>query len=256
MKLAGRVAVVTGGSAGLGRAMCEAFAAEGASVVVNYHRSKKRADDTVAALRALGTSGEHSGVRADVSRRAEVEKLFSTVRTRYGRLDILVSNAGTTEHVPFEQLEGLSDKVIDDIWATNVKGPLYCARAALKLMEATQREEGPLWRGCIIIIGSNAVWTQNASNMMYVASKAAVHSLTQSLAKTFGAVARFNAVAPGLNRTELTATSPKKRFERTLALTPLGRLSEPRDVAAVALSLAADMQFVHGQVITVDGGRS
>ena len=256
MKLLGQIAVVTGGSSGLGRAICEAFAAEGASVIVNYRRSKSRADETVAALNVLGAPGDHCTLRADVSRRADVEKLFSVVRRRYGRLDILVNNAGATKQVSFEQLDRLSDKMLDLIWATNVKGPLYCTRAALKLMKTTQRSVGPAWRGCVITIGSNAVWTQNASNMMYVVSKAAAHSLTHCLAKTFGSLARFNAVAPGLNRTALTATASRSRFENVLALTPLGRLSEPKDVAAVVLSLAADMKFVNGQVIVVDGGRS
>lgn len=256
MRLSGQVAVVTGGAAGLGRAVCESFAVEGASVVVNYRRSKSHADETVAALKVLGPSGDHRALRADVGRHADVEKLFSAVRQRYGRLDILVNNAGVTEHVPFERLDALSDEMLDAIWATNVKGPLYCVRAALELMKATQIDEGPSWRGCVVTIGSNAVWTHSASNMMYVASKAAAHSLTRSLAKTFGGTARFNVVAPGLNRTALTAGASKKRSESTRALTPLGRLSEPKDVAAVVLALVAEMRFVHGQVIAVDGGRT
>ncbi len=256
MKLAGRVAVVTGGASGIGRSVCEALAARGATVVVNYRSSTADAEQTLRSLRALAPKGKHRAARADVSKPAQVRRLFASVAKTEGRLDILVNSAGWTETVPFVDLDGLTESVLEGVWGTNVKGVLYCSREAVKAMRRTQARESAGWRGAIVNVSSNAVETLNASNLMYVASKAAVNSLTRTFAKTFGGICRVNAVAPGLNRTKLTKGASPTRFDRVLELTPLGRLSEPRDAAAAVVALAADMDFVSGQIVAVDGGRS
>jgi 3-oxoacyl-[acyl-carrier protein] reductase len=256
MRSARRVAVVTGGTSGIGRASAEALASRGFDVIVMYGRSVADAKAALKSLRALAPGGRHEAVRADVSRRAEVERAFAGVARRHGRLDALVNSAAFTAQVPADDLEGLDEALVDRVLAVNVKGVLNCCRAALRLMEKTRRAESAAWRGSIVNLSSNAVSTLTASNVVYVASKAAVDSLTRSLAKAFGDVARVNAVAPGYNRTRLTAKADPARRRRALRLTPLGRLSEPRDAAAAVAALAVDLEFVHGQVVRVDGGRS
>lgn len=256
MKPARRVAVVTGGTAGIGRACAEALASRGYDVVLAYGRSAADAAAALKSLRALAPGGRHEAVRADVSRRWDVERLFQGVTRRHGRLDVLINSAAYTAQVPFENLGGLDERLVDRMLAVNVKGVLYCCRAGLRLMAATRRRESAAWRGAIVNISSNAVATLNASNLMYVASKAAVDALTRGLAKAFGETARINAVAPGLNKTRLTAKAGPARFRRALQATPLGRLSEPKDAAAAVIALALDMEFVHGQIVRVDGGRS
>lgn len=256
MKPARRVAVVAGGSSGIGRACAEALAGRGLDVVVLYGRSASDAAAALKSLRALAPGGRHEAVRADISRRGEVDRAFDGVSRRHGRLDVLVNSAAFTAQVPFEDLDGLEDALVDRILAVNVKGALNACRAGLALMEKTRRAESSSWRGSIVNLSSNAVSTLSASNLVYVASKAAVDSLTRSLAKAFGGTARINAVAPGFNRTRLTAKADPARLRRALENTPLGRLSEPRDAAATVVALALDLDFVHGQIVRVDGGRS
>ncbi len=256
MNAARRVAVVTGGTSGIGRACAESLAARGLDVVLVYGRSAADASLALRSLRALAPGGRHEAVRVDVSRRADVERFFKALARRHGRLDVLVNSAAFTAQVPFEDLDGLEEAVVDRMLAVNVKGVLNTCRAGLRLMAATRRRESPAWRGAVVNVSSNAVATLNASNVVYMASKAAVDALTRGLAKAFGGTARVNAVAPGLNKTRLTAGADPARFRRTLDATPLGRLSEPRDAADAVTALALDLHFVHGQIVRVDGGRS
>lgn len=256
MKAPRRVAVVTGGTSGIGRACAEALAGRGLDVVLVYGRSTADANRSLRSLRALAPGGRHEAVRVDVSRRADVERLFKGLAKRHGRLDVLVNSAAFTAQVPFDDLDGLGEDVVDRMLAVNVKGVLNTCRAGLRLMETTRRRESASWRGAVVNVSSNAVATLNASNLVYLASKAAVDALTRALAKAFGATARVNAVAPGLNKTRLTAAADPSRFRRAVEATPLGRLSEPRDAADAIVALALDLHFVHGQIVRVDGGRS
>lgn len=256
MKAQRRVAVVTGGTSGIGLATAEQLASRGLDVVLVYGRSAAGAAHALKALRALAPAGRHEAVRCDVSRRADVERLFRAVRAGHGRLDVLVNSAAFTAQVPFKDLDGLDEALVDRMLGVNVKGVLNCCRAGLRLMAETRRREGPAWRGSVVNISSNAVSTRAASNLVYVATKAAVDSLTRCLAKAFGGVARVNAVAPGFTRTRLTAKADPARVRGALAGTPLGRLGEPRDAASAVVSLALDLGFAHGQVLRVDGGRS
>lgn len=256
MNASRRVALITGGTSGIGRACAELLAARGLDVVLVYGRSAADANLALRSLRALAPGGRHEALRVDVSRRADVERLFKGLAKRHGRLDVVVNAAAFTAQVPFEDLDALDEALVDRMLAVNVKGVLNFCRAGLRLMDITRRREGPAWRGSIVNVSSNAVATLNASNLVYLASKAAVDALTRALAKAFGGTARINAVAPGLNKTRLTADADPARFRRTVEATPLGRLSEPRDAADAIVALALDLHFVHGQIVRVDGGRS
>jgi NAD(P)-dependent dehydrogenase (short-subunit alcohol dehydrogenase family) len=250
--LAGRAAAVTGSSRGIGKAICQVLAENGASVVVNYAVSENEA---LATCDSLFHADRHMCIRADVSSLSDVNKMFDEIIDRYGRLDILVNNAAWTRNIDFEDLEGLTDHLVDRIINTNIKGVFYCSRRAIREMAKTKLQMTDSWRGNIVNISSTAVQSNAASNLMYIASKAAVNSLTRAFAKTFGDIVRVNAIAPGLTRTILTSASKEDRFSTDEELTPLGRICEPRDIANSVFALITQMTFVNGQVILVDGGR-
>jgi len=253
MRLAGRVALVTGASRGLGRAIAEALAGEGASVIVNSRQSAEAAEAVAASLASGGT---HAVIQGDVSDPAGAAQLFDQVNRRYGRLDMLVNNAGWTRDVAPVDLASISEVDLRRMVDTNVIAVFRACLLALDLMRRTREQEGPDWRGHIVNISSNAVRTRTASNLFYIATKAAVNSLTQTFALHFGDIARVNAIAPGLVRTDLTAGASPNRFATVLQATPLGRLGRSEDIAGAVLALSCEMTFVTGQIIAVDGGRT
>lgn len=248
-----KVAVITGAARGIGQSICEKLASQGCSVVINYRMSGDMAD---AVQKKLFDPKKHLCIQANVSRIEDVNSMFDKVMEHYGRLDILINNATWTTNIPPDQLNRLDEDTIDKMIGTNLKGVFYCSRRAIVEIEKTQKLENSAWRGNIINISSNAVDTLSASNIIYVATKASINSLTRSLAKYYGHIVRINAVAPGLNRTALTSELDDDQFALVKNKTPLGRLSDPSDVADSILALITQMPFVTGQVINVDGGRT
>ncbi len=231
------VAVVTGGSRGIGAAAVAAFAAAGYRVAFLY-----RSDDEAAQAVAEKTGA--MGVKADVARSADVEKAFARVRAGLGGVDVLVNNAGISEFRLF-------DEISDDDWrrmlAVNLDGAFYCARAAAREMIARKR-------GCILNVSS--VWGVSGASCEahYAAAKGAVIALTKSLAQELGPSGiRVNAVAPGVIRTDMNGALDDEAIRDLEQRTPLGRLGEPEEVAA-ALVFLAGAAFITGQVLGVDGG--
>ncbi len=245
MELKGTVALVTGGGTGIGRAASLLLGREGAAVAVNYSRSEAEAEETAAAIRASGARA--MAVRADVADDAAVEAMVRRVVQEWGRLDVLVNNAGTTFFVEHADLDALTEAMWDQILAVNLKGTYFCCRAAARIM----RREGS---GHIVNVASTAGLTGRGSSIAYCASKAGVISVTKSLAIALAPAILVNAVAPGFVETRWTAGKDEFRA-RSLAGTPLDRVAQPEDVADAILYLAKT-DFLTGQVITVDGGRS
>ncbi len=244
-RLEGKVALITGGGTGIGRAVGLEFAREGAHVAVNYSRSEREADETVADLQKLGVKAV--AIRTDVSKDAEARQMVERTAQAFGRLDILVNNAGTTTAVPHEKLEDLTEEIWDRTLAVNTKGTFFCCRAAVPHLKA--RGEGS-----IINIASTAGVSGIGSSIAYCASKAGVISITRSLARCLAPAIRVNAVAPGLTDTRwIRGWDQMKKF--TEEVTPLKRVATPEDVAEVALGFAIS-KFVTGQVLVVDGGRT
>ena len=244
-KLTGKVAVVTGASKGLGAAIAQALAAEGASVVVNYASSKAGAEKVVAAITAAG--GQAVAVGGDVSKAAEARGLVDATIAHYGKLDILVNNAGVYVMVPIEEV---TEELFHRQFNVNVLGLLLVTQAAIKHLG-----EG----GSIINVGSVAGRTAFPSNSVYSATKAAVDSITGVLAKELGGrKIRVNSLNPGLVETEGThgAGIIGTDFEKmAIAMTPLGRVGQPGDVAAVAVFLASeDARWITGERLYVSGG--
>ncbi|MGH7267854.1 MAG: SDR family NAD(P)-dependent oxidoreductase [Candidatus Rokuibacteriota bacterium] len=244
MRLEEQTAVVTGGGTGIGRAISLALAREGARVAVNYGRSRDKAEDTVRRIQSAG--GRALALQADVSRETEARRLVEAVVTEWGRLDILVNNAGWTKRVPHADLDALDDEVWGKTLAVNVYGAWYCMKHAIPRMQ----RQG---RGVIINVTSVAAFHGMGSSMAYCASKAALTSLTRSLARAFGPTIRVNNVAPGLVDTGFVDWPPGVLEEGRRAVAT-GDLPAPEDVAAAAVFLAADARSTTGTTVFVDGG--
>ena len=244
MKLGGKVAVVTGGGTGMGRAICEGFAREGARVVVNYNESAAAAGEVAEGIRAKG--GEAVAVRASVAVDEEVRRMMRDTEERWGRLDILVNNAGWSKRTPHHLLEDLTEEIWDRTMNTNLRGAFYCMRAAAPLL---RKQAG----ASIVNVASIAPYTGDGSTIVYAASKAGLISMTKSFARVLAPEVRVNAIAPGLVHTRF-AGWPPETFVNGAAQAPLGRIATVEEVAAAALFLAADATAMTGETIKVDCG--
>ncbi len=244
MDLTDKVAVVTGSSRGIGRAIAEKLASLGAKVVVNYRSNEAAANEVVEAIKAKG--GEAIAIQADVSQFDQAQKLIKQAKATYGRVDILVNNAGTTRD---NLIALMKEADWDTVINTNLKSAWNCSKAAVRVM-MKQRY------GRIVNITSVAGLAGNAGQTNYSASKAGLIGFTKALAKEVGARnITVNAVAPGFIPTDLTAELPEELKKTVMEMTPLGRFGTPEDIAnAVAFFVSDEANFVTGQVLSVDGG--
>ncbi len=244
MNLDGRVAVVTGASRGIGRAIALDLAHRGASVVVNYHRSVDAANDVVDAIEQ--EDGQAIAVQADVGDLDQAKKLIQAAIDTFGRIDILVNNAGTTRD---QLLMLMSEEDWDVVLRTNLKGVFNCCKAASRKM-MRQRS------GRILNVSSVSGIAGQGGQTNYAASKAGVIGFTKSLAKELGPRnITVNAVAPGFVRTDLTADLPEDLKEKAVETTPLKRMGQPEEIAHAVAFLVSDLaSFITGEVLTVDGG--
>ena len=240
-----KVALVTGSATGAGRAAALRFAREGLAVVVNYSRSEREANETVAAVKDLGVPALLC--KADVGNETAVRAMVARCREELGGLDVLVNNAGMTHFVEHTNLDALTDAVWDEIFRVNVLGTFYCTRAAMPLLQ----ERG----GCVVNVTSVAGLSGQGSSIPYAASKAALNCMTKSLARAFGPKVRVNAVAPGPILTRWLE-GHEEQVERFVKAAPLGRAATPDDVADVIHFLALGTTLMTGQVVVVDGGRT
>jgi NAD(P)-dependent dehydrogenase (short-subunit alcohol dehydrogenase family) len=251
MDLDGRVAIVTGGGTGIGRAVVLRLARSGAkAVVVNYSRSTKDAESTAHELHALGV--EAVAHQADVTDEAAVKRMVAECVERFGALDLLVNNAGTTRFIPHPDLDALTDEVWDEILGVNLKGTFYCCRAAAP--ELAKRN------GAIVNVASIAAHRATGSSIAYAVSKAGIVQLTRALALSLAPDVRVNSVSPGLVSTRWfrsrfgddAALVQEESFAKT---TPLRRIASAEDVAQAVVSLLEN-DLVTGQDLVVDGGKN
>ena len=249
MNLSGKVAIVTGGGTGVGRAATALLTAAGCQAVITYSKSQADAEATAAAL-STDRIRVHA-LRADVSDDAACRRMVAHTVAELGGVHILVHCAGTTDFIPFDQLDQVTDDVWQRLFQVNVVGAFHCARAVRKPMLAAGG-------GVIINVSSVAAQIAQGSSIPYCASKAALDNLTVSLARTFAPHIRVNGVAPGFitgrwleNGLGENYDRVKQAFERSL---PLGRVCDPEDVAAAILSLITGSQLITGQTLVVDSG--
>ena len=243
--LDGKIAIVTGASRGIGRAIAHSMAARGATVVVNYNSSEAAAQEVIAGIEASG--GAAMAVQADVGDFASAQRLVKTALDSYGQGDILVNNAGTTRDT---LLLMMKETDWDVVLETNLKSVFNCCKAVARPM--IRRKRG----GRIINITSVVGLTGQAGQFNYAASKAGIIGATKSLARELGSrQITVNAIAPGFFPTALTDVLSDDMVERALELIPLGRLGELDEVADLACFLASDRAaYITGEVIRVDGG--
>ena len=244
MKFENKTVVVTGGASGIGRVMCLRFAREGAAVVVNYSKSETHAAEVVREIERTG--GRALAVQADVSLDREARQLISKSVDHFGRLDLLINNAGWTRFIPHHDLESLNDEVLDRTWGIIVKGSIYCIRAAVPHLKAAGDAS-------IINTTSIAAYTARGSSLIYVAAKSALVGITKALARALAPEIRVNAIAPGFVDTGFVNWTPEVLAELQKP-TRLGNRISPDDVADAAVYLAADAKSTTGQTILVDAG--
>jgi 3-oxoacyl-[acyl-carrier protein] reductase len=244
MDLKDRVALVTGGGTGLGRAISLALAQAGCDVAINYSRSEQEAEETAEAVRKLGRQA--CALRANVATDAEARRLVDETVQQLGGLDVLINNAGTTRYVPIEDLEGISEEDWDRIMAVNLKGSFLCARAAAPHL----RRRG---RGKIVNISSTSAFTTTGSSIPYMASKAGLVVLTRTLARALAPEIQVNAAAPGWLATRWADEHlPPEERERLFA-SPTFPTAQPEEVAETVIFLLR-VDSITGQTIVVDSG--
>jgi NAD(P)-dependent dehydrogenase (short-subunit alcohol dehydrogenase family) len=251
MELKDRVAIVTGGATGIGQAVCVRLAKAGAAgIAVNFARSAEDAESAAKELRSLGTDA--LPVKADVADEAAVKAMVAATIQHFGRLDVLVNNAGTTHFIPHSDLDALTEEVWNEILGVNLKGTFYCCRAAAAELKKT--------RGVIVNIASIAAHRATGSSIAYGISKAGIVQLTRMLAGALAPDVRVNSVSPGL----VSSRWFRKRFGDESAQAqeagfaagiPLGAVATPDDVALAVMGFVEN-DMITGQDLIVDGGRS
>lgn len=246
MKLEGKVALVTGGSRGLGPAICEDLAREGATVIVGYRRAEGDAAAVVQRIEAEGGRAESATI--DVRDGASVKDVMRAALERHGQLDVLVTSAGVHHD---GLLATMRDDTWEDVMRTNVDGTMRCARAALRAM---MKQGG----GSIVAVSSVAAMRASPGQSNYAASKGAVLSFVKTLAAEVGRYGvRVNAVVPGVFDVGMAARTPRDRTEQVIARVPLGRRGAAHELArAVSFLASDDASYVTGQALVVDGGLS
>lgn len=251
MDVEGKVAVVTGSSAGVGRATAELLAGLGAKVVVNYAHSESDALETVAAIEAAG--GTAIAHRADVGDDAQCRALIEAAVEAFGALHILVNNAGMTHFIPHADLDAITDEIWDDIMGVNVRGTFNCTRAAAPHMRAAGE-------GAVVNVASIAGVRGGGSSIPYAASKAAIINLTRTLARTLGPEIRVNCIAPGFIDGRWLRGGMGENYDRAKQATadraPLKDVATPETCADAILGFIDRNVFVTGQTMVVDGGSS
>jgi 3-oxoacyl-[acyl-carrier protein] reductase len=241
------VALITGGTGGLGAAICAGLASAGFRIGVGYHRSAPAAEKLAAQLPGSG----HFGIAAPVTDSEALAHMAAGIERRCGRCDVLVNCAGTTQFVPHADLAGLDDALFDRIFAVNVRGAFATVRALQSLLERGTLSGG----GVVVNISSIAAVTAMGSNVAYCASKAALDNMTRSLARALAPRIRVISVSPGLVDTDFVQALDPAWREEQAARTPLRRLAQPVEVARAVVAAVTQLTFSTGAIIAVDGGR-
>ncbi len=243
--LAGKTAVILGGSGGIGAATAKLLAEAGASILVHWRSDEAAAQALVAAL----PPGDHFAARADIEDSASLVALAAAAKARWGRVDILVNSAGFTKPVPAGDLDALDDAFIDRMFQVNCRGPIATIRAFRPLLEATGD-------GLVVNVSSIAALNGVGSNIAYAASKAAMDTLTKSLARALAPAIRVMSVSPGIVDTDFVPGRGAEQLAKLAPTIPLRRVATVEDVARAIAATATHLTYSTGSIIIVDGGRA
>lgn len=239
-----KTVLVTGGAGGIGSAICRKFAEAGYAVIITYNGNLEKAEKLCNSLVGEG----HSVFHAPVNDAKRLSELADFVESKYGKLDVLVNNAGITTPVAHDDLDGLTDEWIDRIFETNVRGTFAMIRACKALLLKSKE-------ALVVNISSVAAISGVGSNVAYCASKAAIDSITRSLARALAPKIRVVSVSPGWVLGEYTKNIDPQYLQTQIDKTPLGRLAIAEDVANTVFVLTTHLTFTTGSIIPVDGGR-
>jgi len=242
--LAGRLAVITGGSSGIGAATVQRLAGAGANVIIGYHHNKERADALLSSL----PRGSHEVARLSLNDPESFAALSAHIASKHGELDILVNSAGFTRAISHADLITLTDALFEEILIANVRGPYSAIRALLPVLRASGD-------AVVVNVSSISGFTASGSNVAYCASKAALDNMTASLARALGPDVRLLTVSPGAVATEFVPGRDRAALEAGAKATPLKRVIEPDDVASAIFACIAHLKASTGSRIVVDGGR-
>ncbi|MFD2445018.1 SDR family NAD(P)-dependent oxidoreductase [Bacillus sp. CGMCC 1.16607] len=245
MELRDKVVIVTGGGTGVGRATALKLADAGAKVVINYSRSEKEAMDVMYEITRKG--GTAFSFKANVGIEKEVNEMVSQTVTTFGTVDGLVNNASITAQIPLDNLDAVTDEVWDSLFSVNVKGMFHCVKAVVPYMQMQKS-------GVIVNLGSVAGMTGIGSSIPYAATKAAIHTMTRSLAIALAPYIRVNSISPGAVDTRWWSGNEKKMYQLAGNL-PLNRISTPDDIAESIL-FQLTQESITGQVFTIDNGQT
>lgn len=240
-----KIAVITGGSSGIGAACARAMAAEGAHVVVGYNQGRDRALALIEDLPGHGHAARHIPLDDTASH----QELAGWIRQEFGHADILINSAGYTRRIPHADLTQMDSRLFNEILLANAGGTFSITRALLPLLQ----ERG---NGLVVNISSVSAFTGSGSNIAYCAAKAAVDTLTMSLARVFGPKVRFLSVSPASVDTDFVSGRSREELEKKAAQTPLGRVVTPEDVAQAVLACATHLKTATGTRIVIDGGHT
>lgn len=239
-----KTVLVTGGAGGIGSAICKKFAEAGYAVIITYNGNLEKAEKLCNSLVGEG----HSVFHAPVNDANRLSELAAFVESKYGKLDVLVNNAGITTPVAHDDLDGLTDEWIDRIFETNVRGTFAMIRACKALLLKSKE-------ALVVNISSVAAISGIGSNVAYCASKAAIDSITRSLARALAPNIRVVSVSPGWVLGEYSKNIDPQYLQTQIDKTPLGRLAIAEDVANTVFVLTTYLTFTTGSIIPVDGGR-
>jgi 3-oxoacyl-[acyl-carrier protein] reductase len=245
MSLSGKVAVVTGASSGIGAATAKVFAAAGATVIVGYNNGRDRAEAVASALNGTG----HKAVQLTLEDGNSVVEFAGKIGVHHDKVDILVNSAGFTVPVAHANLDGLTDDLFDRMLIANVRGPFSVIRALAPRLKASGD-------GVVVNISSVSAYTGSGSSIAYCASKAALDTMTISLARVLGPEVRVMTVAPGAVATDFVAGRDRAALEKIGTSAALKRVIEPEDVATAIMACVTGLKTTTGARIVIDGGRS
>lgn len=244
MELAGKVAVVIGGSGGIGAATCRVLAGLGADVAVGFHAGQARAEAVVASL----LKGRHAALQVAIEDSASIGRFRDAVLSQFGRADILVNSAGITRPVAHADLDGLTDELIDAVFVNNWRGVFASIRAFAPALRASGD-------GLVVNVSSIAGFTGVGSSVAYCGAKAGLDVMTKSLGRALAPEIRVLGVSPGVVDTDFVPGRGKEFKDKAAAATPLKRITSPQDVAEAIAACATSLRFSTGTSIPVDGGR-